>query len=159
MRPCRTKIIDLNDFINLTNKQIGSIGEEIGCRTLNIKNRNIVDNNFETTSDTVRHEIFGYIEIKISTYNKTYMLWGASVRRNQEFDNLLVLCMDNKEPWENVERAYMVPYKAIIDNDNHSQYRVTITINGWRFKKFEIDEKPYDLVWQNMKKERYLKLF
>jgi len=162
MRPCRNKIIDLSDLSNITDQDLGHIGEEIGCRTLKIKNRNIEEDNYggnqytEGHSDTLKHMIYGFIEIKTATFDPnrfgtTKGAWGASLGMGRECDNILVICMDENR--NRVKRTYMIPFIEVFGQTN-----ITINVNGTRYEKFRIDEKPYDETWQNMKKERYLNL-
>ena len=165
MRHCRNKIIDLSDFSNLTDPDIGRIGEEIGCRTLKVDNRNVKEDNYGGNQfigghpDTMRHEMYGYIEIKISTFNPnrfrtTEGAWSVALDIcYQECDNVLIICMDENQPWDNVKRAYMIPCRELI-----GQMGMTINPRGDKYEKFKTGDKPYNDTWHNMKKERYLNL-
>lgn len=61
--------------------------------------------------------------------------------------------MDGKKQWNNVIRAYIVPYDAELFGLS------SIEINkddDCKWRKYRVNEKPYDDIWQKMKEERYI---
>lgn len=64
--------------------------------------------------------------------------------------------MDENKPWKAIKRIYKIPYKDITD-----QKSITITeypSKGFKYKKFRIDDRPFNGVYHYMKdsdKETY----
>lgn len=152
MSQCR-KIIDIDNFENLSTQQLGRIGEEIVCITVNAINRNVYDNNFRSETDTLKHDKYGIIQIRCTTLNSEKK-WNFEV--GGIYDNLIILCMDEFLPWNNVERVYIIPSNTI---EIYGKMRIGISRNSPSrfYEKNRVDEKPYNDTWQNIKKKRYLK--
>lgn len=118
------------------------IGECVVCKTINVKNRNIEENNFWSKTDTLKHQIYGYIEIKTVGLNEGK--WQATIGRH-EFDSLIILCMDKGN--KKVKRVYII--SDIKGLNGISLYENTrLTISKW--EEFRIDEKLYDDNYQNL---------
>lgn len=118
------------------------IGECVVCKTVNVKNRNIEENNFWSKTDTLKHQIYGYIEIKTVGLNEGK--WQATIGRH-EFDSLIILCMDKGN--KKVKRVYII--SDIKGLNGISLYENTrLTISKW--EEFRIDEKLYDDNYQNL---------
>lgn len=151
------KPIDLDSIKDLNERQKGLAIEHMVCRTINIANRNIEEDNFNAKTDTLQHYVYGYIEIKCSSLNirmREYRIceeWNFGTR-NTEFDTLIIICMDKY--WNCVERVYIIPCDDVgvvgITIYKYTKYMVS------KWEKFRVDEKPFDETWQIMKKERYI---
>lgn len=153
---CRTKIIDLSRFDNISDKEKGTIIEEIVCRTIKVGNRNIGDNNFGSETDTYRHPIYGYVEIKGRTL-RIDKKWDFGGIQNKKSDTLIIVCMDRNEPWKNVDRVYIIPMDELFDITGITIYKDTrLIVSKW--EKFRIDEGPFNDTWHNMKDNRYLNI-
>jgi len=149
----RLKIIDIYNFHNLNNNEKGLIIEQLVCRTIDAINRNIKEDNLKSKTDTLCHRIYGYIEIKGSSLHENYN-WVFGALENREYDTLIIVGMDNKEPWNNVEIVYIIPYGA---EELFGLSSININKeNDYKWRKFRVDEKPYNDTWQKMKKERYI---
>jgi hypothetical protein len=153
---CRTKIIDISRFDNISDKEKGIIIEQMVCITIKVGNRNIGDNNFGSITDTYRHPIYGYIEIKGRTL-RIDEKWDFGGIQNKHSDTLIIVCMDRNEPWENVERVYIIPIGELFDITGITIYKDTrLKVSKW--EKFRIDERPFNDVWHNMKDDRYINI-
>lgn len=113
----------------------GYIGVQIIARTLGLEDCNIVMNNFCYYVDLSKHTKYGYIEVKISTYNARDGRWVFNGIKLDKCDTVILVCMDEK--WKNIERIYIIPSKEI----NVSS--IGITKNPSRSAWYDNLEKGY----------------
>jgi len=154
MRDCRSKDIDLRKFSDLTDRQRGDIIEDIVTMAYNINNYNKETDNYSSPFDAT-HPEYGKLQIKGASFDIKRGIWYINIGDGQDFDILIILCMDSKEPWENVERAYMIPYDFVLD-----QKSVTITrdsLRGCKWDEFRTDKKIFNDAYHNM--EIYINFF
>lgn len=145
------KIIDISDFNNLDNQQKGLLIEILVCRTIKAINRNIREDNFKSKTDTLYHNIYGWIEIKGSSFHNDRNRWIFVKLLGRKFDNLIAVCMDSEQPWTKVERVYIIPLEQLYEKDS-----IRIYSDYSEFENFRVDEKLYNNTWQEMLKERYI---
>lgn len=135
----------------------GFIGQQIISRTYKIDDCNLKMDNFNFYIDLSRGTKYGYGEVKIATLNVKNNWWIFNVRIGQKFDTLFLLCMDNNEPWRDVERAYAIPYLQIA-----GEYRIYIHRDLSKLKRhsryeyleqFRIDAILFNDTYHNMKLE------
>lgn len=124
----------------------GVIGQWIIAKTLNIKDLNIENSNFRQPVDISEHPIYGRIEAKIHT--KKYGQWSIKASIKNDFDSLIILCMDKYKLWKNVERVYII-FKDKIDWITG----MTITEDpsyGFKYEKYRIDKNPYNDTYRSV---------
>jgi len=126
--------IYIRDFNSLTKNEIGLIIEVVVCKTLMVKHRNIESNNFRSGgADTLRHPMYGYIEVKSSSFDIERNLWHNAIE-NENFDTLMFVCMDMYNPWKNIERFYTIPYSEL-----SNQVSISISKNGKKWERFRTE--------------------
>lgn len=122
----------------------GYIVEQFTCKTLGIKNLNIVNNSFRYKFDGEKN-----VQIKGVSLNKQYGKWLRHIRDTEEFDNLIFVCMDDKLPWKNVMRVYNIPEMAL-----YGKRTISISENpcrgGGMWREFRIDERQFNDIYRNM---------
>lgn len=93
----------------------GFIGQQIISRTYKIDDCNLKMDNFNFYIDLTKDAKYGYGEVKIATLNIRDNWWIFNISMGQtSFDTLFLLCMDNNEPWKNIERVYVIKWQANI---------------------------------------------
>lgn len=129
----------------------GFIGQQIVANTYKIDDCNIKMDNFSFYVDLSKHPEYGYCEIRTRSLNVNYQ-WTFDTNRPQEYDTLILVCMDNKYPWKDVERVYVIAWDIIV---NRCMISVTITKNPSKgvqwYDEFRIDERPFNETYHNMK--------
>lgn len=150
----RTRYIDLNNFDNLTDSEKGRIVEQIVVDTYRIENYNKKVDNYNSPFDAI-HPEYGILQIKGSSFDRTRGIWYFN-KKEQKFDFIIIVCMDENRPWKNIERIYKIPYRDVSD-----QKSITITKDPSRivrsYEEFRIDEKPFNDTYHNM--EMYINYF
>lgn len=134
---------------------IGFVGAQIVAKTLGVDDCNIKMDNFCFYVDLSKHDIYGIGEVKTATLNKINGCWKFTIENEYFiFNTMFLVCMDENEPWKNVERIYAIPKKEIIQHG----IGITIVKNPLRCtwyddtkKKYRIDEKPFDEIYHKMK--------
>lgn len=134
----------------LSNTGKGFIGQQIVAITYGVEDCNLKMNNFHFYIDLSKISEYGYCEVKIGSLNIMEDQWSFGTRRYQEYDTLLALCMDNKEPWVDVKRSYAFPWEVVGNRKS-----ITITKNPkfgtqW-YEESRIDSKPFNATYHNMK--------
>lgn len=137
----RTGELSIND-----NNAFGLIGEAIIAKVRNLEVVSIKLDKFNTTFDLSNDPEFGIIEAKIRNLQKSigsriYEFWVLHID-NYYFDHLLILCVRYNK--KNIERTYVIPRKDI------STTSISIFMNDLKWKKFRIDEKPYNDAYQSL---------
>lgn len=157
---CRIKrVIDLSNFDDLNDNEIGRIVEYMVCNTYGIDNCNDDLDNYRSPFDAI-HPEYGRLQIKGVSLNIIRGDWSRALRYTEvlwrEFDFMILVCMDENKPWENVERVYKIPREEFSNRKG-----VTIVKNSSRdtwYEKYEIDEKPFNNVWHDMKTKGHVVL-
>lgn len=135
----------------------GYIGEQVTCITRHLENLNIINNDFNSPIDHSIDLELSILQTKLSTYRIKKNNWSVNLINEidgfgdlKEFDNLIYHCMDIN--MQNIVKDYIFPCEELIG-------RKSITITKDRKKGFawydewEVYEKPYDDVYQNLKFE------
>lgn len=126
----------------------GFIGQQIVAKTFGIEDCNLKMKNFNFYIDLSKISGYGYGEVKIASLDMTNDIWYFDTDREQYYDILFLVCMDENWPWKNVERIYAIPWEVV-------GYRKKIGIynnpsrGGW-YKEFRIDEKSFNDTYHNM---------
>lgn len=144
MRQFRTGMLDPSSA-----QGKGFIGARIIAKTLGLDDCNIKTNNFNFYIDLSKHSVYGYIEVKTATFSRIDKTWNFNTNREQDYDTLVLICMD--ENWNDIERIYAIPWEYSIKRKH-----ITIYENPSRYcwyEKFRIDEKLYNDIFHNMKIE------
>lgn len=135
----------------------GFIGQQVVAKRYNVEDCNLLMNNFHFYVDISKIEEYGYCEVKTRSFDilkDKYEQWLFDTIREQEYDTLILLCMDRNIPWTNVERAYAIPWEVVV---NRNKTNITIARNSLRnghwHEEFRIDEKPFNEIYHNMKLE------
>lgn len=136
----------------------GYIIEQFVCKPLGVKNLNVESNTSCAKYDTTKHDIFGNIQIKGSTFNGHYYM--TNIRMEEEFDTLIFVCTDRYIPWKNVRKMYAIPSIELIGETNIYIYedwsKLRYSSGCQRISKFErlekyrIDEKHFNESYQNL---------
>lgn len=130
----------------------GFIGQQIVAKTYNVEDCNLKMDNFHFYVD-LKIPGYGLVDVQARSLTREGQ-WLFSTRRAQEYDILFALCMDNNQPWVNVERVYAIPWEFIV---NRSKTTVSITKDPSKYfrlyDKFRIDEMPFNDTYHNMKLE------
>lgn len=157
MSLCRSgRVIDFNKFDELLENEKGRIGEDIVSVTLGIKNQNDMADNYKYPYDLVCHPGYGRIQVKIAGFDIKNQSYDFTIGMEHEFDTLIALCMDKERPWKDVDEVYIMPEECdeLYGESYISIYRDS---SGSKWKKFRIDEKPYNSTYHNM--DIYKKFF
>ena len=128
----------------------GFIGEQIVAKARNIKNCNMETGNFHHKFDLLDIE---YGRIQVETFSLKRGGWGFKFGHTNKgsFDNAFLLCMDDNEPWRDVERVYVIP-----EEETFGRSTLNIIKNPSRtvwYEIFRIDERPYNDAYHHMKLE------
>lgn len=123
----------------------GFVGAQTVAKTLGLDDCNIIMDNFCFYVDLSKHSIYGYVEVKTSSFDIERRYWKCANVGTHKFDTLIIICMDQYKPWKNVLRIY-----AILANELMSQDSVSIGANGSKWDKFRIDEKPFNDTYHKM---------
>ena len=135
----------------------GFIGQQVVAKRYDVEDCNLLMNNFRFYVDISKIVGYGYCEVKTRSFDilkDKYEQWLFDTRRKQEYDTLILLCMDRNIPWTNVERVYAIPWEVVV---SRNKANITISRNslrkGYWYEEFRIDEKPFDDIYHNMKLE------
>lgn len=126
----------------------GCIGVQICAITLGVNILDIEMDNFRYFVDLSMHQEYGYSEVKTATLNIREGRWYFSKIHKENFDTLLLVCMDQYGYWKDVKRVYAIPTNMITTTTT-----ITIYLNPSRvvwYESFEIDAKPYNDTYHNM---------
>lgn len=118
----------------------GIIGQAVSAKTLKIDDLNIIMDNFIYALDIGKHCEYGYIEVKTSALKKGK--WQVRSYQTRNFDNILVLCMDEYELWKNVERVYIIPWAEVIKRSGFAIIRKP-SRDVWYYE-FRVDAEPFN---------------
>lgn len=139
VRDCRNARINVG-----SEKCKGCIGAQICANTLGVDILDIEMDNFRYYVDLSKHDVYGFIEVKIATFNKRDGRWYVHKVNKENFDTLLIVCMDQYEPWRNVLKLYAIPSSKISTSTTITIYE-NKSIRGSRwYEEFEIDAKPFN---------------
>lgn len=124
----------------------GFIGAQIVAKTYGIYDCNIIMDNFNFYIDLSKHSEYGYVEVKTATLNIERGNWKFALKMWKQFDTLILVCMDQYEPWKNVKRVYAIPCEYVMN-----QIGVTITEapsskgkwEGTKWGQFRLDERQF----------------
>lgn len=157
MRSCRlNNDVDLSKFDEFSDGEKGRIGEDIVSHTLGADNQNYISDNYSSLYDLVHHK-YGRIEVKTASFGINNGSWDSTLDMEHNFDTLVILCMNNEEPWRHVERVYIIPEDC---SELYGQRYVSIYENPSRkskWDKFIVDEKPYNDTYHKM--DIYIRFF
>lgn len=126
----------------------GFIGQQIVAKTFGVEDCNLKMKNFHFYIDLSKIYGYGYGEVKTASLDMISDIYYFDTDREQDYDNLFLVCMDGNWPWKNVGRIYAIPWEVV-------GYRKKIGIyknpsrGGW-YKEFRIDEKPFNDTYHNM---------
>lgn len=142
-----------NAYININrDKCKGCIGVQICAITLGVNILDIEMDNFRYFVDLSAHQEYGYGEVKTATLNVREGRWYFSKIHKENFDTLILVCMDQYEHWKDVMRIYIIPTHKITTTTTITIYLSSSRIT-W-YENFEIDVKPYNNTYHNMDIER-----
>jgi len=143
VRDCR------NGRIDITKERCkGCIGAQICAKTLGVNILNIEMDNFRYYVDLSKHPNYGYCEVKTATFNKRDGRWYFHDIHKEKFDTLLLTCMDQYSPWDNVLKMYAIPTHKITTSTT-----ITIYDNPSRktwYEEFDVDAKPFNGTYQDI---------
>lgn len=145
-RQCRTR-----ELSRYSTHGKGFIGAQIVAKTNGLEDCNIKMDNFCFYVDLSRHTKYGTVEVKTATLNIEYLWWGFSGFKPENSDTTFLVCMDDNEPWKNVERIYKIPSNNIEVTTITIFANTSMRMSKWG--KFKIDENPYNNTYHNMKLE------
>lgn len=155
MTNCRTKDLYNKYFQELSYRDIGRIGEDIVSLTLGLRSQNDLIDNYNSLFDIEVHHKYGRIQVKIASLGIRRLNWQFDIGDiwiERGFDTLIVLCMDENQPWKIVERVYIISmmYKELSVQKIDIYKNTPRVLSKW--EKFRIDERPYDSTYQKMRK-------
>lgn len=113
------------------------IYEQIICITLDVKNLNIENDNWNFPTDGDKHEKYGYLSIKGAVLEYCGD-WGFADTNKGKFNTLMLICMSKDN--EHVDRVYAVPEE---EAKKRTGIKISIGSKSW-IDKYIIDEKPFD---------------
>lgn len=113
------------------------------ANTLDVKDLNIETDNFTYYVDLSEHVNYGYSEVKTATFNKIDGRWYLNRIHKENFDTLLLVCMDQYDPWKNVKRICAIPSNMITTTTTITIYDAPSVRLRW-YERFEIDPKPFN---------------
>lgn len=120
------------------------ISQWITAKTFGVRDLNIENDNLRQSID-LYHPIYYKLDVKVSTLDNKRGAWYFNTGNIHIFDNIIALCMDQYEPWKNVQRVYIIPINAL------DKYRYITNIGiiknpsrGVWYEKFRIDENPFN---------------
>lgn len=128
----------------------GFIGAQIIARTLGIDDCNIIMDNFNFYIDLGKHSEYGYIEVKTATLDIECGEWTFALKLWKQFDTLILICMDQYEPWKNVKKVYAIPYEHVMNNKGITITDITSKYSRLKWESFKIDEKPFNDTYHKM---------
>lgn len=135
-----------------SNSGKGFIGSRIVANTYKMEDCSIVKDNFHFYIDLFKRGGYGYVEVKTSSLDKIREIWNFNTARQQEYENIFLVCMDIYWPWKRVERIYIIPWEVV-------GYRTGIAItknpskgNQW-YEEFRTNEIPFNETYHRMKLE------
>lgn len=128
------------------NKGKGLIGEAIIGKVRGLKVLGIETGNINFKFDLSTDKEYGIIQSKLR--KPLYGDWKIYLGRDDDFDTLLVLCMDKY--MKNVVRVYAIPKKELKGLTGITLCKNPLPSVGSKWEKFMIDEKPYDGTYQNI---------
>jgi len=138
-----------NARINIKSEKCkGCIGAQICAITLGVGDLNIQMDNFTYYVDLSEHTKYGYCEVKTATFNPRDGRWYFNKIHKENFDYILLVCMDQYWPWKNILRIYAIPSDMIMTSTT-----ITIYDNPSRktwYEESEMDEKPFNDTYHNM---------
>lgn len=137
MAKIRTNTIAIDRFEELSNRELGVIGEDIVTTKLGVVNYNLESNNLNSSFD-IYHMEHRRIDVKIRSLidNKWEFMLGKNC------DTHFLLAMDESIPWKNVEKVYVIPDTEI----DITGITITKGIHS-RWDRFLVDVKPYDDIY------------
>jgi len=129
----------------------GFIGQQIVAKTYWVDDCNLKMNNFHFYVDISKISEYGYAEVKTASLIRG--MWQIDTRRDQKYDVLIIICMDDNWPWRDVERVYIISWKYVILHGTGITIYKNPSRTTWidyNKKKFGIDERPFNNVYHNM---------
>jgi len=130
----------------------GFIGQQIVAKRYGIEDCNLKMDNFHFYVDLSKIPGLGYAEVKTASYDIEQAKWPFSNINKENFDILLLLCMDAFSPWRDVERVYMIP-DEYAESTGISINRYPSRLTYMSKEKFRIDRRPFNDIYHNMKLE------
>ena len=141
---------ELNPY---TSSGKGYIVEQFVCKDLGLENLNVKNSTSRARYDATIHEKYGNLQIKGASYNTRERTWNRTIGESgtgQEFDTLLLICMDRYMPWKNVERAYAIPEMEVFCKRSVTIYKNPSPSIGSKWEEFRIDEKSFNNTYHNL---------
>ena len=133
----------------------GFIGQQIVAKTYGVDDCNLKMNNFSFYVDLFGHAEYGFVEVKIRTFDKKHGRWNivGTYRELNDitYDTLFAVCMDEYWPWKNVRRVYAIPWEVISHKTGFDIYQDPPKRADPWYEEFRIDEKPFNDTYHNMK--------
>jgi len=126
------------------------IGQWIAAKTFHLDDLNIKNDNFSESIDLSYHEILGRPDVK--TASLICDMWTFS-HTDRECDTLILLGMDDNEPWKNVLRVYIVPYEKVCWSNIYIHEDWSKVRGKSKFEILDtcrIDEKPFNNTYQRI---------
>lgn len=124
----------------------GLIGEAVVAKVRKLDIISIKIDKFNARFDLSNDPEYCIIQVKIRSLQESlgsqiYEFWTLHIS-NYDFDHLFVLCVSFD--MKNIERLYIIPRKEI-DTMSLSIYK-----SGSKWKKFMVDENPYNRTYQSL---------
>ena len=140
-----------NALINIKSERCkGCIGVQICATTVGVEDLNIQMDNFRYYVDLDKHTKYGFIEVKTATFNKRDGRWYFYDIHKENFDTVLLVCMDQHGPWKNVLRMYAIPSDKITTSTTITIYDTPSIRHPRWYEEFEIDAKPFNDTYHKM---------
>lgn len=129
----------------------GFIGTQIVAKMLGVDDCNIIMNNFRFYIDLSKHSKYGYVEVKIATFKNG--MWQFNIKREQKYDNLILVCMDENRPWQNVIMVLIIPIEEVFKHGKSITIYEKPSRSVW-YERFITEEKIFNDKYHEMKIKR-----
>lgn len=131
---------------SITNNGLGIIVEYVICAERNIRNNNVIVDNFTSKIDLTIDEEYGIIQSRSAVIS--YGEWRPGPFDNINFDNAFICCIDK---WrKNIERVYVIPKELLFTKKSLVFYKKPSKNVWYDNGDYRIDEKPYNDAYKNL---------
>jgi hypothetical protein len=129
----------------------GYIGQKVTCKTRNIEDLNIKNNNFNCPLDHSIDSELGILQSKIAYFEIKYNRWHVCTRseKGKIYDYIIIYCVEN----DHIVRGYIIPEFKI---EQYTSISISKTPNRgiqW-YEEYRINNiRPYDNSFQEILKD------
>lgn len=124
----------------------GILVERAIVKERKLKNMNIEMDNFSFKFDTSPDTELGIIQIKSETLDMVERRWTFSIDIEQQFDSILLACLDEKR--YNIDIVCIIPREYAIKRSGITVLKDQLR-EGW-YNDFKVDPKPYNDAYHSL---------